>query len=143
MAHRPLSRAAVLTFDRSDLARLRTRMQQMKAKDAKGAARKAAGKAMLPVRRAAKAGAAYDPDTPAHVRTEVAMRGRWIGDTLVMRVGIRGGAKENPDSPFWFRLEELGTRYRSAKPFLVPALQDNEQQVYDALVNELKRTLFA
>lgn len=133
----------MLTFDRSDLARLRQRLQQMKARDAKAAARKAAGKALLPVRREAKASAPYAANEDTHIRTEIAMRGRWAGNLLVLRVGVKGGARKNPESPYWFRFVEFGTRHIPAKAFLVPALEDNEQQVYDTLVAELKRTLFA
>ena len=145
MAHRPLLNGlTMLTFNKSDLSNLRQALQGMQRKAGKSLVRKAAGKAMLPVRRAVKENAPFDPtDDGRHIKTEAAMRGRWRGDTLVMRVGIKGGARKNDETPFYFRFQEFGTKTMPAKPFLGPALENNEQQVYDTLVAELQKAIFS
>lgn len=133
----------MLTFNKLDLANLRQALQGMKTKAGKSIVRKAAGKAMLPVRRAVKDNAPFDAtEDGIHIRNDVAMRGRWRGDTLVLRVGVRGGARRNDETPFYFRFQEFGTKNLPAQPFLAPALQDNEQQIYDTLIEELQKALF-
>lgn len=133
----------MLTFNKSDLANLRQALQGMKRKAGKSLIRKAAGKAMLPVRKAAKSSAPYDAtDDGKHIRTDVAMRGRWYGDTLILRVGVKGGAKKNDESPFYFRFQEFGTKHLPAKPFLAPALESNEQEVFDTLMAQLTEAIF-
>lgn len=132
----------MLSFNQSDLKALSDRLKTMADKTGKAAARKAAGKAMLPVRQDAKANAPYDAEGDnVHIRSEVAMRGRWRGSTLVLRVGVRGGAKKNPDSPYWFRFQEFGTKKMPARSFLTPALESNQQAVLDTLITELKKGL--
>lgn len=133
----------MLTFNKSDLANLRQALQGMKRKAGKSLIRKAAGKAMLPVRKAAKSSAPYDPaDDGKHIRTDVAMRGRWYGDTLILRVGVRGGAKKNDETPYYWRFQEFGTKTLPAKPFLAPALESNEQEVFDTLMAQLTEAIF-
>ena len=133
----------MLSFNKLDLANLRQALQGMKTKAGKSIVRKAAGKAMLPVRRAVKENAPFDPtEDGIHIKAEAAMRGRWFGDTLIMRVGIRGGAKKNPETPYYWRFQEFGTKTIPAKPFLLPALETNEQQVHDTLIAELQKALF-
>lgn len=133
----------MLTFNPADLKALSEKLKTLATKTGKAATRKAAGKAMLPVRQDAKANAPYDEedDGGIHIRSEVAMRGRWRGDTLVLRVGVKGGAKKNPDSPYWFRFQEFGTKKMPAKSFLEPALETNQQAVLDILMAELKKGL--
>ena len=98
---------------------------------------------MLPVRKAAKSSAPYDAtDDGKHIRTDVAMRGRWYGDTLLLRVGVRGGAKKNDETPYYWRFQEFGTKRLPAKPFLAPALESNEQEVYDTLIQQLTEAIF-
>lgn len=133
----------MLIFNKSDLANLRQALQGMKRKAGKSLVRKAAGKAMLPVRKAAKSSAPYDPtDDGKHIRTDVAMRGRWYGDTLILRVGVKGGAKKNDETPYYWRFQEFGTKSTPAKPFLAPALESNEQEVYDTLIQQLTEAIF-
>lgn len=143
MAYRTLQDVALLTVNKLDLANLGARLQQLQTKAGKAIVRKAAGKAMVPVRRDAKANAPYDPTGDGmHIRSDVAMRGRWRGDTLVLKVGVKGGAKKNEETPFYFRFQEFGTKTIPAQPFLVPALDTNQQQVYDTLIAELTKALF-
>jgi HK97 gp10 family phage protein len=133
----------MLTVNKTDLANLRQALQGMKRKAGKSLVRKAAGKAMLPVRKAAKSSAPYDAtDDGKHIRTDVAMRGRWYGDTLILRVGVRGGAKKNDETPYYWRFQEFGTKRLPAKPFLAPALESNEQEVYDTLIQQLTEAIF-
>ena len=133
----------MLTFNKSDLANLRQALQGMKRKAGKSLIRKAAGKAMLPVRKAAKSSAPYDPsDDGKHIRTDVVLRGRWYGDTLILRVGVKGGAKKNDETPYYWRFQEFGTKTLPAKPFLAPALESNEQEVYDTLIQQLTEAIF-
>ena len=133
----------MITFNPADLKALSAKLEQLKTKAGKSLVRKAAGKAMLPVRQDAKASAPYDAtDDGLHIRSNVAMRGRWKGDTLVLKVGVQGGARKNDESPYYFRMQEFGTKSIPAKPFLVPALENNEQEVFDTLLEELKKALF-
>lgn len=133
----------MLTFNKSDLAAIGQKLQEMSRKAGKATVRKAAGRAMLPVRQQAKANAPFDASTDVHVKENIAMRGRWSGDTLIIRVGVKGGAKKNTETPYWFRFKEFGTKKMPAQPFLEPALEENEQEVFDILAAQLQEALFS
>lgn len=134
----------MLTFDRNDLAELNRKLQELTGKEAKKAMRTAARKAMKPVRDDVKANAPEDleDDDGVKIKASVGTASRWKGDTLYTRVGIRGGAKRNPDTPYYFRMVEFGTKNMPARPFMSPALERNAQEVMDTVVEQLRRTLF-
>lgn len=132
----------MLTFNKSDLSALHDKLQKLATKAGKKAVRQAARKAMVPVRDEVKANAPHDPtDDGIHIKANVALQTKWRGDTMTARVGIKGGAKENPDTPFYFRMHEFGTKHLPARPFLAPALEANAQQVLDTITAELKKEL--
>ena len=134
----------MLTVDKGQLAAILEKLKTLNDKVGKKAVRTASRKAMLPVRNQVKATAPEDRTNPDKVRIKAAvrLRSKWRGNTLRTRIGIEGGAKQNRETPFYFRFQEFGTKNIPAKPFLVPALETNEQQVYDTLVDELTKALF-
>ncbi|RSQ31222.1 hypothetical protein EA709_01695 [Acinetobacter baumannii] len=96
-----------------------------------------------------------DPTTPEKIWKEIVVQnGRSRNkNTLVMRVGVRGGARipytnnaQNRRSGrvgktyqadgrvFYWRFLELGTSKQPATPFLRPALYENIEQVTDKFV---------
>jgi len=132
----------MLTFNRGDLAALNAKLKTLATKAGKKAVRQAARKAMVPVRDEVKANAPHDPaDDGVHIKANVALVTKWKGNTFTARVGIKGGAKENPDTPFYFRMHEFGTKHLPARPFMAPALEANAQQVLDTITEELKKEL--
>lgn len=101
-----------------------------------------------------------DPKTPNKVWKEVAVRAdakasRAVGG-MVMKVGVRGGARrytnnkqnrklgrvggayEGPGNVYYWRFLEFGTEKMAAQPFMRPALASNIQPVTEAIVRELK-----
>ena len=94
-----------------------------------------------------------------------ASRGKRIGG-VVMRVGVRGGSrryaatkrnvregkagkkyktqgdKSNPGGDTWYwRFLEFGTKRMSAQAFLLPALMNQAQSVWNNLFNEMQKVL--
>lgn len=133
----------MLTFNPQELERLNKRLQALVEKVGKKAMRGAARKAMTKVRNDVKAAAPEDlnDDDNVKIKTSVALITKWKADTLYVKVGIRGGAKKNPDTPYYFRMVEFGTSKMAARPFMRPALESNAQQIMDTVVQELNRAL--
>jgi HK97 gp10 family phage protein len=135
-------------------SRLRAIPVKLQRKGAKAAARKA----MRVVRDAARREAQRidDPETRERIHKNIVIQdsprgGRRVGG-VVMRVGVRGGARstrvkapQNRDNPggdtrHW-RYVEFGTEDTPAHPFLRPAIANNANQVLDVLVIELEKQL--
>ncbi|WP_033841906.1 HK97-gp10 family putative phage morphogenesis protein [Acinetobacter baumannii] len=96
-----------------------------------------------------------DPTTPEKICKEIVVQnGRSRNkNTLVMRVGVRGGARipytnnaqnrrsgrvgktyQTDGRVFYWRFLELGTSRQPATPFLRPALYENIEQITDKFV---------
>lgn len=133
----------MLTFNPQELERLNKRLQSLVEKVGKKAMRGAARKAMTKVRNDVKAAAPEDlnDDDNVKIKTSVALITKWKANDLYVKVGIRGGAKKNPDTPYYFRMVEFGTSKMAARPFMRPALESNAQQIMDTVVQELNRAL--
>ncbi|EMU9144685.1 HK97-gp10 family putative phage morphogenesis protein [Acinetobacter baumannii] len=130
-------------------------------KTVKRIARKAMRQAMNIVRDEArqKVKRLDDPTTPEKIWKEVVVQnGRSRNkNALVMRVGVRGGARipytnnaqnrragrvgktyQSDGRVFYWRFLELGTSRQPATPFLRPALYENIEQVTDKFVQVFK-----
>ncbi|MDC5618905.1 HK97 gp10 family phage protein [Acinetobacter baumannii] len=126
-------------------------------KTVKRIARKAVRQAMNIARDAArqKVKRLDDPTTPEKIWKEIVVQnGRSRNkNTLVMRVGVRGGARipytnnaqnrragrvgqtyQADGRVFYWRFLELGTSRQPATPFLRPALYENIEQITDKFV---------
>jgi HK97 gp10 family phage protein len=122
------------------------------------AGRKAARRAMNIVRDDARArlGVIDRSSTPEDIRKNVYVQqsrrqSRRIGG-VVMRVGVSGGARRpvepdpnaeaqpGGDTRHW-RYVELGTEKVAARPFLVPALEQNAEAVLTTLITELNKEI--
>ncbi|EPL4828798.1 HK97-gp10 family putative phage morphogenesis protein [Acinetobacter baumannii] len=126
-------------------------------KTVKRIARKAMRQAMNIVRDKAreKVKRLDDPTTPEKIWKEIVVQnGRSRNkNTLVMRVGVRGGARipytnnaqnrragrvgktyQTDGRVFYWRFLELGTSRQPATPFLRPALYENIEQITDKFV---------
>lgn len=100
-----------------------------------------------------------DPTTPEKIWKEIVVQnGRSRNkNTLVMRVGVRGGARipytnnaqnrragrvgqtyQADGRVFYWRFLELGTSRQPATPFLRPALYENIEQITDKFVQVFK-----
>ncbi|ENR6275825.1 hypothetical protein J558_4094 [Acinetobacter baumannii 1106579] len=96
-----------------------------------------------------------DPTTPEKIWKEIVVQNGRSGNknTLVMRVGVRGGARipytnnaqnrragrvgqtyQADGRVFYWRFLELGTSKQPATPFLRPALYENIEQITDKFV---------
>lgn len=129
----------MLQLNEAELAKLQDKLQALSAKIAKKAMSKAARKAMSIVRDEVKADAPVDTgDLKANVTLRTSARKNGI---VYARVGIKGGAKANPDTPYYFRMVEFGTQDMPAKPFMRPALENSAQQILDIVVRELSEAL--
>jgi HK97 gp10 family phage protein len=134
----------MLKVNQAQLAALRERLKAVNAKAGKKAVRSAARKSMVPVRNQVRANAPEDKTDPDNVRIKdsVAITTKWRGTRLKVSVGIRGGAKENPETPWYFRLQEFGTKDMPARPFMAPALEGNAQEILDAVAAQLQKAIF-
>lgn len=128
----------MITFNQNELAALEKRLTEIADKVAKKALRTAARKAMNAVRKAARDSA---PKESGLLDKNFALLTKVKGGEVTAKVGIRGGAKANPTSPFYFRFLELGTKTIAAKPFLQPALESNAESVLATVLDELRREL--
>lgn len=82
----------MLTVNRGDLNAIREKLRAVGAKAGRATVRQAARRAMAPVRAQVKRDAPYDAEgDDVHIKSEVAMTSKWRGDTLTVKVGIRGG----------------------------------------------------
>lgn len=135
------------------------------ARKAKNAATRSSRKAMNIVKKAAvqNAKALDDKDSPERIwKNIITKAGKTKGvDNVVMKVGVKGGArkyganadnrragrvgrryqtqgdKKNPGGDTWyFRLVEYGSATNNANPFMRPALNNN----MDAVQAEFKRS---
>lgn len=133
-----------LRVNKIQLNDIRNKLRTIAVKAGRKTVRNIARNAMAPVRDQVKRNAPYDP-TPdgRHIRSNVSMRTSWRGSTLRVRIGIRGGAKANHDSPWYFRLQEFGSKHQQARPFMRPALEDNAQKILDAVAADLTKALFS
>lgn len=125
------------------------RMREFAPKLQRRGARRAARRAMTVVRDAARANARQfdDPSTASSIWklvavTESSRMSKQVGG-VVMRVGVRGGARSSKrrDHPWWWRLIELGTETQPARPWLRPALENNAGTVANRLVAELSKAI--
>lgn len=135
----------------------------------KNAATRSARRAMATVRKAAieNAKAIDDEQTSEQIWRNIAISaGKTKRDFVLMRVGVRGGArsymqtranvrkgivgqqyatdgsKQNPGGDTWYwRLVELGTARTRAKPFLRLALFNNVAQVEDDFITDYQTQL--
>ncbi len=137
------------------LEEVQAKLRQLgNAKKAKNAATRASRKAMNIVKKAAvqNAKAIDDKDSPEKIwKNIITKAGKTKGvDGVVMKVGVKGGArkygtnadnrragrvgrryqtqgdKKNPGGDTWYwRFEEFGTATNNAHPFLRPALNNN------------------
>ena len=135
----------MLTVNRASLAAVNARLKEMSEKAGKQTVRQAARKAMTPVKDQIIATAPIDRSEDAdnvRIVDNVAMTSKWNDDTLTVRIGIKGGAKENPDTPWYWRQVEFGNKNMPARPFMAPALEANTQQIIDAVTAELRKAIF-
>lgn len=136
-----------MAWDIKGADELLRRMRALPAKFAKRGARRAARRAMIPVRDSARSAAKQfdDPSTPKQIWKEIVIaessrQSKQVGG-IVMRVGVRGGARKTGDNVFWWRFLELGTERIRARPFLRPALEGQASSVSDTLTRELSKAL--
>lgn len=123
-----------IQFNTAELRRISLRMAQLDEKVAKKGIRTAVRKAMTIVRDQVKQTAPVDT---GKTKVNVAMRVSFKGTYVTAKVGIAGGAKANPTSPYYWRMVEFGTRNMPARPFMLPALEGNQQAILDKLTEEL------
>lgn len=131
---------------------------------AKNAARRSARKAMAIVRDAARNNAKTldDPSTSEQIYKEIVMQPGKSRDknTVVMRVGVRGGARipytnnaqnrrsgrvgqsyQTDGRVFYWRFLEFGTSRQPPTPFMRPALENNIQAVTDLFAQNFSTEL--
>lgn len=126
-------------------------------KKVRSRARSAARKAMKIAQLSAQMGAAYidDPKTREDIQKNIVIRNGKTRDfgTVIMRVGIMGGAAVNGktdraklaalpggETVYW-RYIEFGTSKMPATPFMRPALQQNLQKITDEFANTFMKSI--
>lgn len=137
------------------LQRMRTLAPKLQQKGARTAARKGANI----IRKAAQENAKRinDPQTAEDISKNIAVQFASKSSKreggVVMRVGVRGGARQtsgglkgkgnaNPGGDTWYwRLVEFGTSRTRAQPFMRPALANNVEKVTSTVVTELNKEI--
>lgn len=129
------------------LAEIERKLKQLPEKLGRNAMRRALRKGANVIRDAARSNAKRidDPETREQIWKNIAVasggrrRERQAGGVM-MRVGVRGGAKPTRgdngapggNTTHW-RFVELGTSEARAQPFLTPAGAEKAQAAYDAI----------
>lgn len=145
-----------IKFSLTGVDELSARLKVLRHEVSGKAGRRALGKAVTLVARAARQNAERvdDPETGRRIRDNIGrrFRGRYFRRTgdLMISVGVltkRGRIpKGNPDegakgaTPHW-HLVELGTERSRAQPFLRPALAENINPAIDKFSAELSKEL--
>lgn len=111
------------------------RMEQITEKLAKKAMRKAMRKGGNLIRKAAIANAPVDS---GDLRAHIALRLKVKPGAFYVRIGVRGGAKKNDGTPYYWRMVEFGTVKQAARPFMRPALDNNAHEVLQTIVRTLR-----
>lgn len=86
-----------------------------------------------------------DSETPLSIAENIAIKtsySRVTGD-LTIKVGVMGGARyrrgdKDKGIPSYWRYVEFGTEHSAAQPFMRPAMDNNQQQVFQTFMNELR-----
>jgi HK97 gp10 family phage protein len=76
------------------------------------------------------------------VVTQVGIKGgakQYVDDSRNRRAGRVGQSYEQGGKQFYFRFLEFGTSKMRARPFLRPALEENQGRVTQVLTDELKK----
>lgn len=134
-------------FEINGAAELLKRMREFTPRLQRRGARRAARRAMTIVRDSARANARAidDPNTRKQIWKQIAIaessRQSKLEGGVVMRVGVRGGARKGSSDVYHWRFVELGTEKMRARPFLRPALESNVSAVVDRLTSELSKAL--
>ncbi|TVO53162.1 HK97-gp10 family putative phage morphogenesis protein [Denitromonas halophila] len=128
----------MLTLDTKSLSDVLKRIAQVEEKIAKKAIRTATRKAMSIVRNAAKDRA---PTDSGNLSRHIALSFKVKPGVVYARVGIRGGAKKNDGTPYYWRMVEFGTKHQPAQPFMLPALETNAGAVLNTVTAELSKAL--
>jgi HK97 gp10 family phage protein len=141
--------ADFVTIKVEGLDRLSRRLKRISVDMKTKVIRAAARKAMNIVRDAARAKAQQfdDPETPEKIwrliTTQESRRRARGFEGVVMRVGVRGGARSSKERipPWYWRLKEFGTEKMEAEPFMRPSLTENADKVLSTVVNETNKAL--
>lgn len=128
----------MIKVNETELAELEKRLNAVADSIAKKALRSAARKAMNAVRQEARDNA---PEETGLLDKNFGLLTRAKDGEVSAKVGIRGGAKENDSTPFYFRFLEFGTQDMQARPFLRPALENNAEAVIQTVADELRKAL--
>lgn len=128
----------MITVNQADLAELEKRLNEVAEKVAKKALRTAARKAMNPVRKEAQQNA---PEDTGLLEENFGLTTKAKDGEVSAKVGIKGGARKNDQTPYYFRFLELGTKDMPAKPFLRPALEGNAEKIIATVADELRKAL--
>jgi len=142
-------------------AELERTLRQLPAKLQKRAVKSALRKGATVIKKAAQKNAKRfdDPKTPAKIWKEITVRAgrkRRNGD-IVMRVGVKGGAKrykntkenrrkgrvggsyEGPGNVYYWRFLEFGTsKIDPARPFMRPAMSEHWREAMDTVSKALE-----
>lgn len=133
-----------ITFDIQGLDSVLRKMAAVSTEVTLKAGRGSASKAMRVVRDAARANAKQidDPTSAADISKNIAVSTKVYKQLqeIRSRVGVKGGARVNnkdpKDTAHW-RFIEFGTSDQPARPFMLPALENNVGKVTDVFVNDL------
>ena len=128
----------MIAVDKAELAALEKRMHEVADKVAKKALRGAARRGMNEVRKEARDNA---PEDTGLLDENFGLMTKAKDGEVIAKVGIRGGARENDKSPYYWRFSEFGTKNIPAKSFMRKALEDNAESVLATVVEELKKAL--
>ncbi len=128
----------MITVNQTQLAELEKRLVDIADKVAKKALRTAARRAMNEVRKEARDNA---PEDTGLLDENFALMTKAKNGEVTAKVGIKGGAKKNDTTPFYFRFVELGTKNMQARPFMRPALENNAEKILSSVADELTKAL--
>lgn len=132
------------------VAKLDSVSYDMKRKGGRAALRKAAKVISDAVKRGAEAinRSETSNSIPANIKIQWGNRTFKRTGDLLFRIGVDGGAaykagNKNASRPggdtFYWRFIEFGTQKMAARPFMRPAMEENQSKALDTFVSEYKK----
>lgn len=128
----------MIQINQAELAALEKRLTEIADKLAKKALRTATRKGMTIVKKDVQNAA---PEDTGLLEENFVLTTKAGNGEIVAKVGVKGGAKKNDKTPYYFRFVELGTESMPARPFMRPGLEGNGEAVFSKIAEELKKAL--
>lgn len=81
------------------------------------------------------------PKDTGNLQKSIITSGAKVSGKIAFRVSLKQRKTKNSKEPYYGRFIEFGTSKMPAKPFMRPALDESEWEVFDTVVSDIKSNL--